>query len=254
MRAGHQHLKKMKDLNNCIIITGSEGQVGTNLVKLLSNKNNNYRLILLDNERKIKKNYFKVNLENEIEIETFFKVIKKKYKKVFGLINLAAFQVFTDFEQRNVKEIDTSFNINVRANILLSQLLFNNYFKKQKEGKIINISSIYGIKSPDFSIYRKKDRKSSEIYGATKASIIQLTKYFANYMSKYKINVNCISPGGLENKNKQKKNFIRRYSAKVPLNRMGKVDELSNLILFLLDNKSNYINGQNIIIDGGYNS
>ncbi len=162
--------------------------------------------------------------------------------------------MFSDFEKRNLKEIDNSFNINVRANILITQFLFNNYFKKQKTGKIINIASIYGMKSPDFSIYRKKDRKSSEIYGATKASIIQLTKYFASYMSNYKINVNCISPGGLENKQKQKRNFIKRYSAKVPLKRMGKVDELTSLILFLLDNKSNYINGENIVIDGGYNA
>ena len=92
-----------------------------------------------------------------------------------------------NFEKRNLKEIDNSFNINVRANILITQFLFNNYFKKQKTGKIINIASIYGMKSPDFSIYRKKDRKSSEIYGATKASIIQLTKYFASYMSNIKL-------------------------------------------------------------------
>lgn len=244
----------MKNLNNVIIITGSEGQVGKNLVNLLSNNKNNFQLILVDSKRKNKKNYFQVNLKNQNELKNFFKVLKKKYKNIFGLVNLAAYQVFTDFEKRNLKEIDNSFNINVRANILITQFLFNNYFKKQKTGKIINIASIYGMKSPDFSIYRKKDRKSSEIYGATKASIIQLTKYFASYMSKYKINVNCISPGGLENKQKQKRNFIKRYSAKVPLKRMGKVDELTSLILFLLDNKSNYINGENIVIDGGYNA
>ena len=108
--------------------------------------------------------------------------------------------------------------------------------------------------SPDFKNYKKGDRKSSEIYSATKAGIIQLTKYFSNYMSNSNINVNCISPGGVENKNKQTKNFIRRYSQKNPSKRMAKVEEISSLILFLLSEKSDYINGENIVIDGGYSS
>ena len=69
-------------------------------------------------------------------------------------------------------------NVNIKSNILITKFLFNYYFKKEKYGKIINISSIFGINSPDFKNYKKNDRKSSEIYGATKAAIIQLTKYF----------------------------------------------------------------------------
>ena len=83
---------------------------------------------------------------------------------------------------------------------------------------------------------------------------IQLTKYFSNYMSNSHVNVNCISPAGVENKNTQTKSFIKRYSQKIPSKRMAKADEISNLILFLLSNKSNYINGENIVIDGGYSS
>tara|TARA_B110000971_G_C19910350_1_gene454216 strand:- start:814 stop:1041 length:228 start_codon:yes stop_codon:yes gene_type:complete len=73
-------------------------------------------------------------------------------------------------------------------------------------------------------------------------------------MSNSHVNVNCISPAGVENRNTQTKNFIKRYSQKIPSKRMAKADEISNLILFLLSDKSNYINGENIVIDGGYSS
>ena len=75
---------------------------------------------------------------------------------------------------------------------------------KLKKCKIINIGSIYGNISPDFRIYGKNDNFNSEIYGATKAGVIQLTKYLSVLMSKYNINVNSMSPGGIYNEIKNK--------------------------------------------------
>ena len=240
----------MKHTYNNIIITGSEGQIGSDLIKLLLKKN--YNLILLDKKNKKDQNYFKVDISKSSSIKKTLKLIKKKYKKINGLINLAAVQIFSDFEKRSEKDLDLMLNVNIKANILLTKFVFNNYFKKQKHGKIINIGSIFGLISPDFNNYKKKDRKSSETYGASKAAIIQLTKYFANYMSNYNVRVNCISPGGVENQKTQKISFIKRYSKKVPSKRMAKVNEISKIILFLLSEDSDYINGQNIVVDGGY--
>ncbi|MDC3175557.1 SDR family oxidoreductase [Candidatus Pelagibacter sp.] len=242
----------MKNLNKNILITGSEGQIGKNLTTLLTK--NNYNLILLDKFKKNENHYYSVDFNNNRKLKIVTNKLIKKYNNIYGLINLAAYQVFSDFEYRTFDEIEKSLNVNLKANIFLSQFIFKNFFKKQKYGKIINISSIFGMYSPDFKNYKKGDRKSSEIYSATKAGIIQLTKYFSNYMSNSNINVNCISPGGVENKNKQTKNFIRRYSQKNPSKRMAKVEEISSLILFLLSEKSDYINGENIVIDGGYSS
>lgn len=240
----------MKNLNNNILITGAQGQVGKDLIKLLKKKN--FNLILLD-KKKIKDSYFyKIDLSNVKNLETTLKKINKKFTKIDAIVNLAAVQVFTDFEKRTFKEIESMLSVNLTANILISKFIFNKYFKKQKSGKIINISSIFGFSVPNFENYKKNDRKSSETYGASKAAIIQLTKYFASYMSKYNINVNCISPGGIENRTLQTKSFIKRYAKKVPMNRMAKVREITNLILYLLSPESNYINGQNIVIDGGY--
>ena len=71
--------------------------------------------------------------------------------------------------------------------------------------KIINIGSIYGVRSPDFNIYDNYNNMNSEIYGGSKAAIIQITKYFAVLLASKNIIINCISPGGLKNKNVQKK-------------------------------------------------
>tara|TARA_Y100000591_G_C21853150_1_gene713029 strand:- start:3511 stop:4245 length:735 start_codon:yes stop_codon:yes gene_type:complete len=242
----------MKNINRNIIITGSEGQIGKDLIKKIMNKK--FTVISLDKKKKKKKNYFCIDFNDDKAIIKTLEQIKKKYKNIFAVINLAAYQVFTDFEKRSISEIDLSYNVNIKSNILLSQFVYKNFFKYQKFGKIINISSIFGMYSPNFHNYKKNDRKSSEIYGATKAGIIQLTKYFANYMSNSNVNVNCISPGGVKNPNTQTKKFIKRYSKNIPSKRMGKASEISNLISFLLSDESNYVNGENIIIDGGYSS
>ena len=77
-----------------------------------------------------------------------------------------------------------------------------------------------------------------------------MTKYFANYLSKYNITVNCISPGGISNKNKQNKKFQKNYFRNVPMKRLAQEDEICKCFIFLVDGE-NYINGHNIVADGG---
>ena len=200
--------------NRNIVLTGSEGYLGTFLKKELDS--NGYNVISIDKKNIKDQNYFETDLSKSKDIIKTLKKIKTKFKQIDILINLAAVQIFTDFERRNINEIDVMLNVNLKANILLSQFFYKNYFKKQKKGNIINLASIFGVVSPNFNNYKKGDRKSSETYGATKSAIIQLTKYFSNYMSKYNIKVNSISPGGIENKAVQTKSFIKRYKKNVP--------------------------------------
>jgi len=70
-------------------------------------------------------------------------------------------------------------------------------------------------------------------------------------LAKKKINVNCISPGGIINKKLQSKKFINNYIKRVPLNRMAKVQDLHTAVIYLTSDFSDYTTGQNIIIDGG---
>ena len=122
--------------------------------------------------------------------------------------------------------------------------------KDQKSGKIVNIGSIYGQVSSDERIYGASGRNNSEVYSATKAGVIHMTKYMATHFGRYDIQTNCISPGGIFNN--QSKEFIDNYCYKTPLNRMGCADDLQSTLLYLISDASTYTNGQNISVDGGF--
>ncbi len=120
-------------------------------------------------------------------------------------------------------------------------------------GSIVNISSMYGIVSPDFRIYEGYEKYTNPPhYGAAKAGVIQLTKYYAVKLAPT-IRVNCISPGPFPSKEVQKsKGFIENLKNRVPLKRIGKPDELKGAVLFLASDASSFITGHNLIVDGGW--
>ena len=90
-------------------------------------------------------------------------------------------------------------------------------------------------------------------YGASKAGVIQLTKYFATYLANDKIRVNSISPGAFPSQEVQKSpGFIKNLILKIPLGRIGLPEDLGGPIVFLASDSSSYITGQNFCIDGGW--
>jgi 3-oxoacyl-[acyl-carrier protein] reductase len=241
--------------NKIIFITGSSGQLGLSFVKLFLSQG--AKVIGVDNVKNNfkNKNYLFLNqdITDKKKVEHTFSRIIKKFKKIDVIVNNAGVSIFTKYDKRKNEELDKVFNINVKGTLNI----INAYSKihktrKLKRCSIVNIASIYGLLSPDFRIYGKKDNFNSEIYGASKAAVIQITKYYSVILSKLNINVNCLSPGGIENKKKpQNKSFIKKYSQRVPINRMGKPSDLYSGLLFLSCESSNYVNGQNIVIDGG---
>ncbi len=123
----------------------------------------------------------------------------------------------------------------------------------QKSGNIINMASIYGFAAPRFEIYEGTSMTMPVEYAAIKGGLITFTKYLAAYLGKYNIRVNAISPGGIEDR--QSVSFIKEYSSNVLLGeRMARSDDITGVLLFLLNDQSRYITGQNIIVDGGWTS
>lgn len=240
-------------IKKIILITGSSGLLGKNLTLKFLNEGHNVIGFDLTNNIKNKNFYFnKVDLSKERQIIKAMNYFFKKFKKIDVIINNAAYSPYSDFLSRNYKEFKKSVDINLYAPFLIIQNYYKN-FKKYKNinGNIINIASIYGVISPNMEIYDNKKKVNSEIYGATKAGLIQLTKYFGNIFAKENISVNAISPGGIINKKIQSINFIKRYSKNVPQKRMAKIDEILELISYLVNKKENYTTGHNFIIDGG---
>lgn len=127
--------------------------------------------------------------------------------------------------------------------------------KKQGSGKIVNIASMYGVVSPNFDLYTDiEEFTNPPHYGAAKAAIIQLTKYYAAHLGKYNIQVNAISPGPFPTDNVQRKSelFVNRLADKTMLKRIGIPENLMGPVVLLSSSASDFITGHNLIVDGGW--
>ncbi len=117
-------------------------------------------------------------------------------------------------------------------------------------GSIVNISSMMGMYGPDLSNYEGTGMGDMPPdYFFHRGGMINLTRFMARMMADKKIRVNCISPGGLFNN--QPKQFVENYNKKVPVGRMANNDDIKGLAVLLASDASAYINGENILMDGG---
>ncbi|MGD0342267.1 MAG: SDR family oxidoreductase, partial [Bacteroidales bacterium] len=124
---------------------------------------------------------------------------------------------------------------------------------KSDGGSIINISSMMGMFGPDLSNYEGTNiGEPPPDYFFHNAGLINLTRYLSKIFIDKNINVNCISPGGLFNY--QPERFLENYCKKVPLRRMANNDDIKGLVVLLSSKAGAYINGENILMDGGLNA
>ena len=251
----------MKNKNG--IIVGGSGYVGNTFVKHFLSKSCNviHLDLLVNNKTKSNKNYYYdyVDVTNRDSINSCYLNIKNTYKKIDVMINLFHYKggqklnskksFFKNFENYDITEWDNTINVNITGLFNIIQIFYK--LMKNNNSSIINFSSTYGIVSPRFDIYGKNDVKSPLSYIASKSAIIGMTKYLAVYLSKYDIRVNCISPGGIKNKN-HKKNFVKKYSQNTPLGRLMNTRELLTAVDYLSSENSTYTTGSNVVVDGGW--
>lgn len=233
-----------------IILTGANGQLGRSFSEFL--QANGYFVYALDIDvSNIEKTNsvepVKIDITDEDSVNDFFNTVDE----VYGLINNAGIGVFTSFEERTAEEFKKVMDVNLLGTFLMCKNAIIK-MKKQKYGKIVNIGSIYGVKSSDYRIYGDSGRNNSEVYSATKAGVIMMTKYLSANYAQENIQVNAISPGGILRE--QSEDFVSNYTDKTPAGRMGNPTDLHSSLKLLLDENSNYINGQNITVDGGFTS
>lgn len=247
-------------MQKIVFITGSEGQIGSSLSKtFLKNGWDCYGMDITEKNTNLNlKNFISGNVTNRNCFQDFFKLaeIEKNQNIEVLLINNAGVAVFTPSEDRTYEEYIKVSDVNLFGPII-GITEFYKFFVKQNKNKplkkssIINIASIYGLLAPNQKIYTDTARNSSEIYGASKAGLIQLTKYFATRYAKDNLQINCIAPGGIYNSKVQGSGFIENYNNLVPQNRLCNDDELSNLICSIVESDCKYLTGQTITLDGG---
>lgn len=125
----------------------------------------------------------------------------------------------------------------------------------QDMGVILNIASDLSVISPDQRLYRNEALPENlqpvkpVTYSVIKAGVLGLTKYLATYWAANGVRCNALSPGGVENG--QGNDFVARLCDLIPIGRMAEVDEYHSAVQFLCSDASSYMNGQNLVIDGG---
>jgi NAD(P)-dependent dehydrogenase (short-subunit alcohol dehydrogenase family) len=250
-------------MNKSILITGANGKIGIRIVFYLlkagysvvatfNQRNDKLKKIIKKNNLNQKKlvlhRYKQDNLENNKSLIDFL----NKNKIILGAaINSATIRPMKKGLKDTLANWEKSVKINANLNYLFNKSMCE-YFKKKGGGKIINIGSIYGVVGPDLNLYKNENFVLEPDYVYNKFALVGLTKYFASFYGKYKVCVNTISPGGFEEK--QSNSFKMKYSKKTYVGRMAKYNEINGLINYLISDESNYLTGQNIILDGGFTS
>jgi len=239
-----------------VLITGACGQLGRALCRAY--RASGCRVIGLDADIKSGRlkdkaiEYIKCDITKKKSVEKTFNKVCRHFKKLDILVNNAGVSVFEPFEKRDETSFLKVTDVNLKGTFLCMKAFFKHIKKNSQEGNIVNIGSIYGVISPDPRIYTDCERRNSEVYGATKAGVIQMTRYFAVHMADYGVRVNCVSPGGIYNdENPQGKDFVKNYSFRCPMRRMAKAEEIVGAVLYLSSEAAAYTTGQNIVVDGG---
>lgn len=260
-------LDKFKLTGKVAIVTGGYSYLGSAFTEALTEANANVVIAGRDSKKaellisrigeklseRSNVKFVYIDTSNTESIRSTFREVWRKYNKMDILVNNAVYCKHNILEDMTDEEwnycIDGTLNSIFRCTREIIP-----YMKKQKGGSIVNISSMYGMISPDFRVYENgKDQLNPPNYGAAKAGVIQLTKYSAVWLAKYAIRVNCISPGPFPSHSVQRdKEFIDKLSNKVPLGRIGKPEELKGALLFLASNASSYVTGHNLVVDGGW--
>ena len=246
-----------------IVITGAIGFLGLHLSRSLAHEGAVVLAVDISpkkvgaaclNDAGIKGEYFQSDITDERALQTLVKEILEKYSGVDVLINNAAFNptvegqknTGTTFEDYPLEKWERELRVNLTGTMLMCRAMRP---LMGPGASIVTIASIYGVVAPDQRMYPENFEKPA-VYGASKAGVLNLTKYLATLWGKDGIRVNAVVYGGIENN--QGDTFIRAYSAKTPLGRMAKLTETSGVIMFLASDASSYATGSEFTIDGGF--
>ena len=268
-------VKNLFDVTNkVIIVTGGLGQLGRQFSLTLADRG--ARVAVFDfkvtdelveeryGERRGDPNlmFVPVDLTRRTSIETGLAKLKRTWGVPHGLINNAALDSPPNasaaengpFETYPESSWDDVMAANVKGVFLSCQVL-GGEMAKASRGSIVNISSTYGLVSPDQRIYEYRQESGSAFYkpiaySASKSALFNMTRYLSTYWADKNVRVNTLTFGGVFNNQDEK--FLQGYCARVPLGRMANPDEYNGAIIYLVSDASSYMTGANMVIDGGW--
>lgn len=191
-------------------------------------------------------------------VQVFASKVSSKFASLHGIVNNAYHGRVGNPEVIGSEDFLLACQLNMVAPFLLTRQLLPLLEKGAREvpggASIVNVASMYGSVSPDPSMYGNSGNNNPAHYGATKAGLIQLTRYLACHFGVKGIRANSISPGPFPKLEGGSENgdIANKLAARVPLGRIGKPTEVAGPVVFLLSHAASYVNGANIPIDGGW--
>jgi NAD(P)-dependent dehydrogenase (short-subunit alcohol dehydrogenase family) len=248
-----------------VVVTGSAGLIGGELCRQLAE--NGANLLLLDTSPRnaalagelaglhphstiVHSN---LDVGQEATAVAVADIVERQFEgTVHGLVNAVQYKsqsFFHDIKDTSAQELHDIFAANVYSIFWMMKHLTPS-LKKAGGASVINLSSTYAVVSPNPELYVGTDLGCPPTYVATKGAVHSLTRYLACYFAKDRIRINSVTPHGVHNNHKAA--FVSNFSKLSPLGRMSEKEEVAPTILLLLSDKSSYITGANIKIDGGW--
>jgi 3-oxoacyl-[acyl-carrier protein] reductase len=241
--------------NKIALVTGASSGIGREIAIQLAKQGIDVCINYLHSEKaadNVKKEIeqfgvnvkiFRADVSKEDEVKNMFSFLYKKFGGLDILINNAGTHIANLIENYEYKDWKRIIGVNLIGKFLCTKHSIP-LLKKSQSGKIINIASRLGL----------KPRETQSAYCCSNAATIMLTKASALELSKYNIKVNTISPGltktNLTNLFFTEEEF-QEYAKKSPSNRLGTPLDIANSVLFLISEKADLINGENINVNGG---
>lgn len=234
-----------------IVVTGGNGLLGKQMVSTF--RNHGALVVAADiyfEEQSVDDLIMDITDENSVN--EGIAAIVKKYNRIDGWVNNAYPRTKdwgNKFEKIALESWRKNVDMHLNGYFLCCQVVLEQ-MKIQGFGSLINMSSIYGLVGPTFSVYEGTEMTMPAAYSAIKGGLNNFTRYLASYYGAYQIRVNTVSPGGIFDK--QPESFVNNYNKKVPMKRMGSPEDIVSAVFFLLTNDSSYITGHNLVVDGGW--
>jgi NAD(P)-dependent dehydrogenase (short-subunit alcohol dehydrogenase family) len=207
---------------------------------------------------------FEVDITNEKMVKDNADKLIAKFGRIDGLVNNAANNPqFNDSSKKHHTRLENFsldiWNQDLAVGLTGAFICCKHYgyqiSKNKKGGSIVNISSDLGLIAPDQNLYSQKSLDADlqpvkpVSYSVVKTGIIGLTRYLATYWANKNVRCNAMCPGGVENN--LSASFMKKVTAKIPMNRLAKANEYQGTLIWMLSDASSYLNGSIIAIDGG---
>ncbi len=257
------NVKELLSLKNkVILVTGGSGQYGSCIVEGLAEADatvittSRYletaqKTAQAFREQGLDVHSMQVNQENHESVINMKAEIRKTFGKLDGFVNNAVSRPMKGYNAP-IEQFDESMRVNATGMMDLLREM-TDLIVQSGGGSVINISSMMGMFGPDLSNYEGTSMGDlPPDYFFHNGGLINLNRFMAKMMAGKNIRFNCVSPGGLFNNQPQA--FLDNYCKKVPMRRMANKDDIKGLIVLLSSDAGVYINGENILMDGGLNA